>query len=135
MGAVTVGYQTVSAGATPGLDYVSTSGTLSFAAGATTATIHVPVLADTWDNQDRICKRRAQFPDRRRDHRALMVRRFCRIIDVDPDDTPPEVSEPFLGGHGESITSLSVAFTAPLEQPYAMESANYQLVAPGSATG
>ena len=43
-GAVTVGYQTVSAGATPGLDYVATSGTLSFAAGATSATIQVPVL-------------------------------------------------------------------------------------------
>ena len=51
-GVVTVDYQTVSAGATPGLDYVATSGTLSFAAGAMTATIQVPVLPDPWDNHD-----------------------------------------------------------------------------------
>ena len=48
--AVTVDYGTGGGTATAGSDYTSTSGRLSFAAGETTKTISVPVLADSHDD-------------------------------------------------------------------------------------
>lgn len=46
-GSVTVDYATGGGTATAGLDYTATSGTLTFAAGETSKTITIPVLADT----------------------------------------------------------------------------------------
>ncbi len=49
---VTVNYATANSSATAGSDYTSTSGQLSFSAGATTRTISVPVLGDTLDEDN-----------------------------------------------------------------------------------
>lgn len=46
---VTVNYATSNGTATAGADYTATSGTATISAGATTATIAVPILADTVD--------------------------------------------------------------------------------------
>ena len=52
LGVVTVNYQTVAVNATPGVDFVPTSGTLTFASGQTVGTIDVPVINDEWENHD-----------------------------------------------------------------------------------
>ncbi len=129
-GAVTVGYQTMSAGATPGLDYVATSGTLSFAAGQTQAVIPVTVLADPWDNHDEYVNMVLGSPTGGASLGATGTA-VLRIIDVDANLTPPEVSGLSWSGSSRSITSLTVSFSAPLDQTYAMYHGDYQLVAPG----
>jgi uncharacterized repeat protein (TIGR01451 family) len=129
-GAVTVGYQTVSAGATPGLDYVASSGTLSFAAGATTATIQLQVLPDPWDNHDEYVNVALGSPT---GGAAIgpQATSLVRIIDLDPNTTPTRVSSLSWAGTSKSITSLTVGFTEPLDPKYAMLASDYQLVAPG----
>ena len=52
LGVVTVNYQTVAVNSTPGVDFVPTSGTLTFASGQTVARSRVPVLDDPWENHD-----------------------------------------------------------------------------------
>lgn len=49
---VTVNYATADAGATAGTDYQARSGTLSFAPGATSVTVKVPVIGDRADESD-----------------------------------------------------------------------------------
>ena len=49
---VTVHYATHDQAATAGADYTSVSGTLTFAAGATTRTIGVPIVDDDQDAED-----------------------------------------------------------------------------------
>jgi Domain of unknown function (DUF4082)/Bacterial Ig-like domain/Calx-beta domain/Bacterial Ig domain/Purple acid Phosphatase, N-terminal domain len=46
---VTVSYATAAGNASAGVDYVTTSGTLTFAPGTTTQTVTVPVVGDTLD--------------------------------------------------------------------------------------
>ncbi len=129
-GAVTVGYQTVSAGATPGLDYVPTSGTLSFAAGATSATISVPVLADQWVNKNQYVNVVISSPTGGASI-GPQGTTLLQIVDLDPNFTPPEVSSLTWTGTSRSITSLAVGFSQPLDPKYAMLQGDYQLVAPG----
>ncbi len=129
-GAVTVGFQTVSAGATPGLDYVPTSGTLSFAPGVTSATISVPVLADQWDSHNEYVNVVLSSPSGGASI-GLQATTVLQIIDIDPNDKPPEVSSLTWTGTSRSITSLAVGFSQPLDPKYATLQADYQLVAPG----
>ncbi len=129
-GPATVGYQTQSENATPGLDYVFSAGTLSFAAGQTSAMIQIPVLADPWDNHDEYVNVVLSSPG---DGAMLgpVGTSLVRIIDIDPNNTPPQVTALSWTGTSASITSLNVSFTAPLDQAYALNPADYQLVAPG----
>ena len=129
-GAVTVGYQTVSAGATPGLDFVSTSGTLSFAAGAASATIKVPVLPDPWDNKNEYVTISLSSPSGGATI-GPQGTTLLQIVDVDPNHAPPEVQSLTWAGTSRSITSLTVSFSEPLDPHYALIEADYQLVAPG----
>lgn len=50
--AIGIGYSTTSAGATAGVDYISTSGTASFGAGDLVETVQIPVLGDDVDEPD-----------------------------------------------------------------------------------
>jgi uncharacterized repeat protein (TIGR01451 family) len=136
LGPVTINYQTVSVNATPGVDYVPTAGTVSFTSGQTSATIPVPVLNDPWENHDEYLNVLLQSPG----GGALLgspATASLRIIDVDPDFTPPQVSLLSLSGSGKSIASVSLTFDAPLNPSYAANPANYQLVglAKGQAIG
>jgi hypothetical protein len=127
LGPVTINYQTVAVNATPGVDYVPTAGTLSFASGQTSATIQVPVLNDPWENHDEYVNVVLQSPG----GGALLgspATASLRIIDVDPDFTPPQVSVLSMSGSGKSITSLSLTFDAPLNPAYAVSPANYELI-------
>jgi uncharacterized repeat protein (TIGR01451 family) len=127
LGAVNVNYQTVAVNAVSGLDFVPTSGNLSFAAGQTTGTITVPVLADPWDNHDEYVNVVLSSPT----GGALLgaqAQAGLRIVDVDPDFTPPQVSQLTWSGTARSITSLNLSFTAPLDPVCAVNPANYELL-------
>ncbi len=127
-GAVTINYQTVAVNATPGLDFVPTSGLLTFAAGQTVGTIQVPVLADPWDNHDEYVDVTLSSPGGGATLGALSTAQL-RIIDIDPNTTPPEVSRLTWNGTSKSITSVNVSFTEPLISTYAANPANFQLTA------
>ena len=51
-GSITVNYQTIAVDATPGVNYLPTSGTLTLGPGQTSASIQVPVLNDPYENHD-----------------------------------------------------------------------------------
>ena len=130
-GAVTVNYQTIAVNATPGLDFTPTSGTLSFASGQTTGTIWVPVLADPWDDHDEYVNVVLRSPGGGASLGAVSTA-LLRIIDVDPDVTPLQVSRLSWTGTSRSITSVNVSFNAPLDPSFALNPADYQLVALGA---
>jgi hypothetical protein len=50
------------------------------------------------------------------------------IVDVDPDTTPPEVSVLSWNGTSHAITSIALAFDAPLNSALATDGANYRLI-------
>ena len=127
-GVVTVNYQTVAVNATAGLDFVPTSGVLTFASGQTVGTIQVPVLADPWDNRDEYLNVMLSSPGGGVTLGGPSTAQL-RIIDVDPDTTPPEVSRLTWNGTSRSISSVNVSFTEPLNANYAAAPANYQLTA------
>jgi hypothetical protein len=129
-GAVSIGYQTVSAGATPGFDFTPVSGTLYFADGQQSATIQVPVLANKWDNHDEYVSVVLSSPTGGATLGPLGTS-VLRIIDIDPNRTPPQVLGLTWTGSASSITSLNVSFSEPLDPTCALNQANYQLVAPG----
>jgi uncharacterized repeat protein (TIGR01451 family) len=128
LGAVTINYQTVAVNATPGVDFIPTSGVLTFAAGQSVGTIQVPVLADPWDNHDEYVNVSLSSPGEGATLGTLSTAQL-RIIDVDPDTTPPEVSRLAWNGTSKSITSVTVSFTEPLNSTYATNLASYQLTA------
>jgi uncharacterized repeat protein (TIGR01451 family) len=126
-GTVTVHYRTVAVTATPGLDFTSTEGTLTLGAGQWSGSIQVPVLDDPYNNHD-------QFVDIVLDDPTggavlgTTTTASLRIQDVDPDFTPPQVSSLTWTGSPGAITSLTLHFTAPLDQTYANDAADYRLV-------
>jgi len=126
-GAVSVKYQTAAVNATPGLDYVQTSGQLSFATGQTTATIKIPVLDDPWDNHDEYVSVALSAPSGGA-VLGTVSSASLRIIDVDPDTTPPAVSQLSWSGTSRSISSLTLSFNAPLMASLATNPANYRLI-------
>ena len=46
---------------------------------------------------------------------APRPRPVCAIIDIDPNFTPPSVSQLSWAGNASAITSITLAFTAPLD--------------------
>ncbi len=90
-GSITVHYQTIAVNATPGVDYVPTSGTLTLGPGQTSASIQVPVLDDLYENHDNTVDVVLDSPS----GGALlggMSTTALQIVDTDPDVTPPEVA-------------------------------------------
>ena len=103
LGAVTVNFATVAGNATPGLDFVPTSGTLTFASGQTVGTIVVPVLNDPWENHNDTVNVVLSSPAGGATLGTLSTAQLT-IIDTDPDTTPPAVSQvtwsgTFKGNH------------------------------------
>ena len=127
LGAASVSYQTVAVNATPGLDFTPTSGNLSFASGQTTASIQVPVLADPWDNHDEFVNVVLQNPTGGASLGSIATASL-RIIDVDPNYTPPQVSGLSWNGNAQAITSVTLTFTAPLDPTFAANPINYSLI-------
>jgi len=127
LGPASVSYQTVAVNATPGLDFTPTAGTLSFASGQTTAMIQVPILADPWDNHDEFVNVVLQSPTAGASLGSLSTASL-RIIDVDPDYTPPEISQLSWTGTAQAITSVTLSFTEPLNPTFAANLLNYSLI-------
>ena len=80
--AQTVDYTTVAGSATPGLDYTTTSGTLLFAAGATSATINIPLLDDAADEANETFGLQLSNPS----EGALLL--DVALIAISDDDVP-----------------------------------------------
>jgi uncharacterized repeat protein (TIGR01451 family) len=123
-GAVTVNYQTVPVNATPGLDFNSTSGTLSFAAGQTSAVIQVPVLADPWDDHNELVNVVLSSPGGGASIGAVSAAQLT-IIDVDPKVTPVHVTQLSWTGSAQAITSVVLTFDSPLNPADATSASNY----------
>jgi Calx-beta domain/Bacterial Ig-like domain len=126
LGAVTVNYQSVAVDATPGLDFVPTSGTLTFAPGQTVGTIAIPVLNDPWENHNDTVNLVLSSPGGGATLGTVTTAQLS-IIDTDPDRTAPEVSQLSWSGSTKAITSLSLTFTEPLNSVYASDPANFEL--------
>jgi uncharacterized repeat protein (TIGR01451 family) len=126
-GTITVQYQTVAVNATPGLDFIPVSGTLTLGPGQWSGSIQVPVLDDPYKAQDQFVDVTLSNPT----GGALVgppSTTLLRIHDVDPDLTPPSVSGLAWSGSSRDITSLTLTFTAPLDPAYATDDADYHLV-------
>ena len=131
LGTVTVNYQATAANATPGVDFTPTAGTLTFGPGQTIATFQVPVIVDPWDNHDEFVNLQLSSPGNGANIGSLSTAQLD-IVDVDPDNTPPQVSQFTWAGSASSITSLNVVFNAPLNPTYATMAANYELTNPAA---
>src|SRR5262249_27705322 len=125
---ITVNYQATAINANAGLDFTPVSGTLSFASGQTTGTIFVPVLANPWDNHDEfvgVSLTSAGGGAKIGPQSTATL----RIVDVDPNTSPLRVTQLTWTGNSGAITSLSMSFTAPLDQSSALNAADYRLIA------
>jgi hypothetical protein len=80
---VTVNYQTFSGSARDGRDYVSASGTLTFAPGETSKTVNVQVVGETSKEKDETFSLRASAPTN-----ATIARAEGIGVIVDDDSTP-----------------------------------------------
>ena len=127
LGTVTVQYQTLlSPAATPGLNYVPTSGTLTFANGQTNGTILVPVIDDYYNNHDEYVALALTAPT----GGAVLgpaTTTILTIHDPTPDFTPPQVTGMNWYGTATAITSIVLAFSEPLQTVTASNPAEYQL--------
>jgi uncharacterized repeat protein (TIGR01451 family) len=126
LGAVMVNFTTIATNATPGLDFVPTSGTLTFATGQTVGTIVVPVLNDPWENHNDTVDVVLSSPTGGATLGSLSTAQLT-IIDTDPDTTPPQVSQLTWSGTSKAITSVNLTFTAPLASSFANDAADYRL--------
>jgi Calx-beta domain len=133
-GSVTVNYQTVAVNATPGVNYVATSGTLTLGPGQTSGTIQVPILNDPYENHDNYVNVVLNGPTGGAVLGGVSTT-VLRIMDSDPDVTPPQVSGLTWAGSAQAISNLTLDFSAPLDPTYASDPSNYQIVnlASGSA--
>ena len=125
-GTVTIQYQAVGVNATPGVDFTPTAGTLTLGPGQTTATIQVPVLDDPYLRHDTYLNLTIGSPA----GGALLgatTSALVHIQDVDPDLTPPELSNLSWSGSSQAITAISLQFSAPLNPAVATDAADYQL--------
>ena len=129
LGAVTVGYQTAAINATPGLDFVPTAGTLTFASGQAVGAFLVPVIADPWDNHDEYVSLQLFAPGGGASLGSVGTAQL-KIVDIDPDNTPPQVSQLTWSGNSTAITSLTMSFDSPLDPTFAVDAADYRISIP-----
>ncbi len=127
LGTVTVSFQTVAIDATAGVDFVPTSGTLTFATGQTVGTIEVPVLNDVWENHNDVVNVALSSPGGGATLGTVTTVQLT-IVDTDPDTSPPEVSQFTWSGSASAITRVNLTFTAPLDATDAANRANYLIL-------
>jgi uncharacterized repeat protein (TIGR01451 family) len=131
-GTVTVHYQTGGGNATPGMDYTPRSGILTFAAGVRSQTILVPVLDDPYDNHDEYVGLSLDSPTSGAGL-GSQTTTTLRIRDIDPNVTPPIVTDLHWYGSATLITSIVVTFSKPLAASSAVNPADYQLADLGTS--
>jgi uncharacterized repeat protein (TIGR01451 family) len=126
-GSITVNYQTVAVDATPGVDYVTTAGTLTMGPGQSSASIPVPVLNDVYENHNDSVNVVLSDPSGGAVLGGLSTA-VLQIVDTDPDVTPPQVTGLSWTGSSRAISNVTLTFSAPLDPTFATDPANYQLV-------
>ena len=109
---VTVEYTTADGTAKAGTDYVATFGKVTFSPGVSTATISVPVIVDTLDEEDET------FFVRLSNAVDSTIARLKAVGTIQDDDNPPNVSvndasaiEGDLGGTNQ--VPFTIALSAP----------------------
>jgi hypothetical protein len=125
-GTVTVHYHAGGGIATPGVDYTSVSGFLTFAAGQASQTIVVPVLDNPHDNHDEYL---GLYLDSATGGAVLGTQSSNVLVihDTDPDFTPPQVSSVTWSGSQGLITSIIVSFSEPIQAAAALNPGAYAL--------
>jgi uncharacterized repeat protein (TIGR01451 family) len=131
-GTVTVHYQTVGGNATPGMDYISTSGILNFASGETSKTILVPIIDNPHDNHDEYVGLLLDSPTGGAGLGSTSWTTL-RIRDVDPNVTPPMVTGLTWYGSATTISFIVLTFSEPLAASSALNPAEYQLADLGTS--
>ena len=125
--AVAVGYSTSNATATAGADYTASNGTLTIAAGATTATFNVGVLADSLDEANETVTLTLSSATN------ASISDATGTLTITDDDNPPTVDFNATSSSGaESLAST--ALTVDLSTASANDvTVNYAIT--GTATG
>ena len=126
---VTVRYATADGTATAGADYTAVSGTLTFRAGTTTATIEVPILDDsTGEEPETFTVTLSNAP------RARLSASFATGTIADDDDS----TTPDPMGPGDStpleLSSLEVTGGGTMYPPFDADTLHYALTCDGSPT-
>lgn len=110
---VTIAYSTADGTATAGLDYVPTSGTLTFAPGQTVLTVAVPILGDTLDEESET------FFLNLSDPANAVIADAQGLARIDDDDSAPTLSIDNLsvaiqeGNTGTQAAAFNVSLSAP----------------------
>jgi uncharacterized repeat protein (TIGR01451 family) len=136
--ASTVHFSTFGGNATPGLDYQPVDAVVTFAAGATSATVDVPVLADPYDNTNELVNLQLDNPT----GGALLLQpdlststgpitALLEIINLDPVLVGPTITDLKLIGLANSIIGFEVDTTGNLNPITANYTPNYTIIALG----
>ncbi len=132
LGTVSVHYWTGGGNAVPGVDYIPTTGTLTFAPGQTVANIVVPVLANPHDRGDEYVSLMLDSPA----GGAILAgptTASLHVVNIDPDLTPPQVADVHWFGSPSSIDRIEINFTEPLVASMAASPAAYMLADLGTS--
>ena len=126
---VTVQYATADGTATAGADYTAESGTLTFRAGTTTATIEVPILDDsTGEEPETFTVTLSNAP------RARLSASFATGTIADDDDST--ITDPVGPGNSTplELSSLEVTGGGTMYPPFDADILHYALTCSGSPT-
>jgi uncharacterized repeat protein (TIGR01451 family) len=132
-GAVSINYATSNGTGVAGVNYVATSGTVTFADGQSTATITVPVIDDMVINGDHTFFLTLSNPT----NGASLGTPSVVAVDVtntDRDTTPPNVTGLLATTKGSSIVSFTITFDEAMDQTRASNASNYHLFLTNGST-
>ena len=134
LGAVSVNYATSNGTGVAGVNYVATSGSVTFADGQTTATITIPVIDDNVVDGDHTFLLTLSNPT----NGASLGSPSSAIVDVtntDRDTTPPVVSSLIATTKGSSIIAFTLTFDEAMDQARASDVSNYHLFLTNGSNG
>ena len=116
---ITVNYAAANGSATAPADYVATSGTLTFAAGATSQVVNVPVIGDTMDETDETLVLNLTAPTN------ATIARSQGTATITDDDAPPSASignaSRAEGKAGSANLSFTVTLSAASGRPVTVD--------------
>lgn len=129
-GNVKVQYTTTTGSAQPGLDYAVTSGTLEFADGVLSQTFFVPIHAFPFNRNDIAVGLTLSNPN----GGAVLGPQTWAQLNIhvlDPDITPPTITNVTWSGVGLPSSAIVVGYGKPMNAATAANVNNYQLVNAG----
>jgi uncharacterized repeat protein (TIGR01451 family) len=130
-GTVAVPFATIAGGsATPGIDYMPSSGALLFKPGQTVASFTIHVLANPYDKHNETVRVVLGTPAGGADLGTAAA--MLTIRDIDPDVTSPKLQTAVSLGTGAVPAGFVLGFSKGLNPASASNMHNYVLVDPGS---